>query len=151
MKSRSSRREAEGTTRSPSERPGVKTRALERSALPFKKRIFEEVRPWGKFRSYPHRGAGSLKIITVRPGRALSLQYHLRRSEFWVILDSGLEMTLGDRVWRPKRGEEIFIPCRIPHRLRCVGRRPGRVMELWLGRSHEQDIVRLKDDFGRVT
>ncbi|OGD20160.1 MAG: mannose-6-phosphate isomerase [Candidatus Aminicenantes bacterium RBG_13_59_9] len=125
--------------------------ASDRARLEIGKRITEEVRPWGKFRSYPHRSTGSLKIITVRPGRALSLQYHHRRSEFWVVLDSGLEMTLGRRVWRPRRGEEIFIPCRTPHRLRCVGRRPGRVMELWIGRSNEADIVRLKDDFGRAT
>jgi mannose-6-phosphate isomerase-like protein (cupin superfamily) len=129
----------------------VKTRAPDRTGVRFRKKIGEEVRPWGKFRSYPHRAAGSLKIITISPSRALSLQYHLHRSEFWVVLDSGLEMTLGERIWRPKKGEEIFIPCRTPHRLRCVGRRPGRVMELWIGRSSEEDIVRLQDDFGRVT
>jgi mannose-6-phosphate isomerase-like protein (cupin superfamily) len=117
----------------------------------FRKKIAEEVRPWGKFRSYPHLQAGSLKIITVRPGRSLSLQYHRRRSELWVVLDPGLEVTLGERVWKPKRGEEIFVPRRLPHRLRCLGRRPGRVMELWIGRSSEGDIVRLQDDFGRVT
>ena len=129
----------------------MKTRTPDRTGVLFGKKIEQEVRPWGIFRSYPHRAAGSLKIITVRPGRALSLQYHLRRSEFWVVLDAGLEMTLGDRVWRPKKGEEIFIPCRTPHRLRCIGRRPGRVMELWIGRSSEGDIVRLQDDFGRIT
>jgi mannose-6-phosphate isomerase-like protein (cupin superfamily) len=141
----------EETTKSPSERPARKPGAAATARLEFKKKITAEVRPWGKFRSYPHRDAGSLKIITVRPGRALSLQYHRLRSEFWVVLDSGLEMTLGRRVWRPRRGEEIFIPSRTPHRLRCVGRRPGRVMELWIGRSSEVDIVRLKDDFGRAT
>ncbi len=141
----------EGTTRSPSELSGVKTKTPDRTGVQFRKRIGLEVRPWGTFRSYPHRDAGSLKIITVSPGRAFSLQYHLRRSEFWVVLDTGLEMTLGERVWRPKKGEEIFIPCRTPHRLRCIGRRPGRVMELWIGRSSEEDIVRLQDDFGRLT
>ena len=129
----------------------MKTKAPDRTGVHIRGKIKEEVRPWGKFRSYPHRAAGSLKIITVSPGRALSLQYHRRRSEFWVVLDAGLEMTLGKRVWRPRRGEEIFIPCRTPHRLRCIGRRPGRVMELWIGRSSEGDIVRLQDDFGRVT
>jgi mannose-6-phosphate isomerase-like protein (cupin superfamily) len=129
----------------------VKTKTPDRTDSQFRKKIRAEVRPWGDFRIYPHRVAGSLKIITVRPGRALSLQYHRQRSEFWVVLDPGLEMTLGERIWRPRRGEEIFIPCRTPHRLRCVGRRPGRVMELWIGRSSEEDIVRLQDDFGRVT
>ncbi len=81
----------------------------------------------------------------------MSLQYHDFRSEFWVILDSGLEVTIGRRTWRPKRGEEIFIPPGIPHRLRCVGKRPGRLMELWIGKSSEDDIIRLEDDYGRVT
>jgi len=49
----------------------------------FRARITEERRPWGMFRVYPHHEAGSLKIITVRPGAALSLQYHRRRAEFW--------------------------------------------------------------------
>lgn len=137
--------------RSPSEFKGAPPGALKRGEAAFRKKIREEIRPWGAFRCYPCRATGNLKIITVKPGRALSLQYHRRRSEFWVVLDPGLEMTLGKRTWRPKRGEEIFIPIHTPHRLRCVGRRPGRVMEVWIGRSTESDIVRLRDDFGRVT
>ncbi|MEW5899906.1 MAG: cupin domain-containing protein, partial [Acidobacteriota bacterium] len=100
----------------------MKIKASARTEAAFKSLISEDVRPWGKFRAYPHRRACSLKIITVNPGKALSLQYHRRRSEFWVILDEGLELTVGERVWRPKRGEEVFIPRRSPHRLRCVGR-----------------------------
>ncbi|MFZ2053724.1 MAG: phosphomannose isomerase type II C-terminal cupin domain [Candidatus Aminicenantales bacterium] len=137
--------------RSPSEPKDLTPGTPKRTETDFRKTIYEEVRPWGKFRCYPHGNTGNLKIITVKPGQALSLQYHLRRSEFWVVLDPGLEMTLGKRTWRPKRGEEIFIPRRTAHRLRCVGRRPGRVMEVWIGRSSESDIVRLEDDFGRVT
>ncbi len=62
----------------------------------FKKNIKEDIRPWGKFRSFPHKPAGSIKIITLNPGQALSLQYHHHRSEFWVVLDRGLEVTVGD-------------------------------------------------------
>jgi mannose-6-phosphate isomerase-like protein (cupin superfamily) len=137
--------------RSPSETKVLTPGTPKPTESEFRKTICEEIRPWGKFRLYPHRNMGNLKIITVQPGRALSLQYHHHRSEFWVVLDPGLEMTLGKRTWRPRRGEEIFIPRRTPHRLRCVGRRPGRVMEVWLGRSSESDIVRLEDDFGRIT
>jgi mannose-6-phosphate isomerase len=115
----------------------------------FRARIAEERRPWGRFRVYPHREAGSLKIITVRPGAALSLQYHRRRAEFWVALDPGLEITVGKRVWRLKRGEEVYIPKGTPHRLRGVGKRTGRVMELWIGDSREDDIVRLRDLYKR--
>lgn len=111
--------------------------------------IQEEERPWGKFRSYPHHLASSLKIITVNPGGLLSLQYHLHRSEYWIILDSGLEITLGSKTWQPRPGEEIFIPAGTPHRLKGLGPEPARVMELWLGQSGEDDIVRLDDIYGR--
>lgn len=118
--------------------------------LNFRKKIKEDVRPWGKFRSFPYKPARSIKIITVNPGQALSLQYHNHRSEFWVFLDKGLEATVGDKVWQPEAGEEIFVPQKAPHRLHCVGAQPARVMEIWLGDSDELDIVRLEDDYGRT-
>lgn len=117
----------------------------------FRARILEDIRPWGRFRVYPHENAGSLKIITVNPGASLSLQYHRRRAEFWIALDEGLEITIGERTWRPRRNEEIYIPREAAHRLRCAGPEPARVMEIWLGNSAEDDIVRLADDYGRKT
>ena len=116
----------------------------------FREKIEEDIRPWGKFRSYPWEQARSIKIITVSPGSALSLQYHHKRSEFWVVLDSGLEITLGEKTWNPEKGEEIFILKKIPHRLRCIGSKPARVMEIWIGQSEEEDIVRLSDEYGRI-
>ena len=115
----------------------------------FRKKIKEDIRPWGKFRSFPYEQARSIKIITVNPGGVLSLQYHHHRSEFWVALDKGLEVTVADRVWQPEEGEEIFIPQKTPHRLRCLGQKQARVMEIWIGDSDESDIVRLEDEYGR--
>ncbi|MDH4195959.1 MAG: phosphomannose isomerase type II C-terminal cupin domain [Candidatus Aminicenantes bacterium] len=111
--------------------------------------ITEDHRPWGKFRRYPHERAAGIKIITVSPGGTLSLQYHRRRSEFWVVLDPGLEVTVGQKTWRPAVGDEVFVPREAVHRLRGVGDRPARVMEIWLGPSEESDIVRVEDVYGR--
>jgi len=119
------------------------------SEAAYRGRIVEDVRPWGKFRRFPHEGASSIKIITVGPGGRLSLQYHNGRDEFWIVLDEGLEMTAGDRVWRPSAGEEIWIPKGTKHRARGVGDEPARVMELWIGPSEESDIVRLEDAYNR--
>lgn len=115
----------------------------------FRRRIVEDIRPWGKFRSFPYQEARSIKIITVNPGQSLSLQYHRLRREFWVVLDSGLEITVGKKVIHPAADEEIFIPANTPHRMRCIGDKPARVMEIWLGDSSEDDIVRLEDVYGR--
>jgi mannose-6-phosphate isomerase-like protein (cupin superfamily) len=115
----------------------------------FRAKIVEDIRPWGKFRSYPRRNVCSIKVITVNPQGAISLQYHRRRDEYWIVLDRGLEVTVGERVWRPRKNEEIFVPQRTAHRLRCIGRQPGRVMEIWIGKSSESDIFRLQDVYGR--
>ncbi len=115
----------------------------------FQARIEHDVRPWGSFRRYPHEGVSSVKILTVNPGGVLSLQLHYRRDEFWLILDEGIEMTLGERVFRPRPGEELWIPRGTRHRARGVGERPARVLELWFGPSEESDIVRLEDVYGR--
>lgn len=115
----------------------------------FRARIVEDVRPWGKFRRFPHEGASSVKIITVEPGGRLSLQYHEGRDEFWVVLDAGLEITVGERVWTAAPDEEVFIPRRSPHRVRNAGGKPARFMEIWIGDSAESDIVRLSDDYNR--
>ncbi len=115
----------------------------------FKEKIIEDIRPWGKFRAFPYKLAKNIKIITVNPGAVLSLQYHNHRSEFWVILDNNFEVTVGNNIWKPKENEEIFIPKKTSHRLRCIGTKPARIMEIWIGDSSESDIVRLKDEYGR--
>ena len=115
----------------------------------FKETIFEDIRPWGKFQSFPHQKASSVKIITVNPGGALSLQFHNNRSEFWIVLDEGLEVTVGNRVWEPVKNEEISIPGRSPHRVRNMTEFSARILEFWIGDSDEKDIVRLVDNYGR--
>ena len=77
------------------------------------------------FRRFPHEDAGSIKMITVDPGAALSLQKHEQRSEFWVILDAGLEITVGDRSWKTVPNEEVFIPVGTAHRVRNPRRGAG--------------------------
>lgn len=115
----------------------------------YREKIFEDHRPWGKFRSYPLERISSIKIITVNPGETLSLQYHNHRSEYWIVLDKGLETTVGNKIWQPLINEEIFIPEKIPHRLRGAGKKPARVLEFWIGDSEEKDIIRLEDTYGR--
>ena len=115
----------------------------------FRTKIVEDHRPWGKFRSFPYENASRIKIITVNPKGSLSLQFHAHRSEFWIVLDDGLEITKGDKVWKSRKNEEIFIPQKVPHRVRNLGKHPARIMEIWVGDSDESDFIRLKDDYGR--
>ena len=110
----------------------------------------EVEKPWGRFEQYTHNMSSTVKVITVQPGGALSLQYHHRRDELWVVLDSGVQVELGDEVLRPGRGEKVFIPRKTSHRLSAVGDQPVRVLEVSFGEFDEDDIVRLEDVYGRA-
>jgi mannose-6-phosphate isomerase len=110
----------------------------------------EVEKPWGKFEQYTHNTLSTVKIITVEPDGALSLQYHHWRDELWVVLDPGARIELGDTVIRPQVGERIFIPRATAHRLSAIGDRPVRILEVSFGKFDENDIVRLDDVYGRV-
>ena len=51
-------------------------------------------RPWGHMEQYALNTHASVKIVTVNAGAELSLQYHHRRAELWVMLDDGLIVEL---------------------------------------------------------
>ena len=107
-------------------------------------------KPWGKFEQYTHNLPSTVKVITVRPSEALSLQYHNCRDELWVALDPGAQVEVGDQSLNLEPEEMVFIPRRTPHRLSAIGEEPVRILEISLGEFDEYDIVRLEDVYGRV-
>jgi mannose-6-phosphate isomerase len=107
-------------------------------------------KPWGKFEQYTHNIPSTVKVITVRPSEALSLQYHNGRDELWVALDPGAQVEVGDQSLNLEPEEMVFIPRRTPHRLSAIGEEPVRILEISLGEFDEYDIVRLEDVYGRV-
>lgn len=111
----------------------------------------EVEKPWGKFEQYTHNTLSTVKVITVQPGGALSLQYHHWRDELWVVLDAGAQIELGNRVIRPQVGERVFIPRTTTHRLLATGDTPVRILEVSFGEFDEKDIVRLEDVYGRAS
>ncbi|MEJ7842409.1 MAG: phosphomannose isomerase type II C-terminal cupin domain [Rubrobacter sp.] len=106
-------------------------------------------KPWGKFEQYTHNLPSTVKIITVAPGGTLSRQYHHHRDELWVVLDPGARVEMDDEVLSPEPGEKLYIPRETVHRLSAEGEGPVRVLEVSFGEFDEEDIVRLKDVYGR--
>lgn len=107
-------------------------------------------KPWGRFEQYTHNLPCTVKIITVAPGGTLSRQYHHNRDELWVVLDKGARVELGEDVFDPAAGEELFIPRETIHRLSTIGDEAVRILEISFGQFDEEDIVRLEDVYGRI-
>ena len=110
----------------------------------------EVEKPWGRFEQYTHNLPSTVKVITVEQGGALSLQYHHRRDELWVVLDAGARIELGDAVLALQAGDKVFIPRTTKHRLSSGGDGPVRILEVSFGEFDDNDIVRLEDVYGRM-
>lgn len=118
------------------------------SADPRERHLFD-VRPWGRFDQFTANEPSTVKIITVEPGHRLSLQRHSHRSEYWVIIDGPVDVSVDDAAWTAEAGEKVWVPVGAMHRLGNSGTAPVRILEIGFGHFDEDDIERLEDDYAR--
>lgn len=109
-------------------------------------------RPWGTYDILDAGEGFQVKRLTISPGASVSLQYHHHRAEHWIVVRGTAKVTRGDEVFLLRKSESISIPKRARHRLENPGTTPLEVIEAQLGESlDEDDIVRLQDNYNRVT
>jgi len=107
-------------------------------------------RPWGYYEQLDSGRRYQVKRILVSPGASLSLQYHNKRAEHWVVVHGTAEVTCGDTVSTLGENESTYIPVGTPHRLHNPGTEPLEIIEVQSGEYlGEDDIVRLEDHYGR--
>ena len=107
-------------------------------------------RPWGYYESIEKGVEHQVKHILVEPGASLSLQKHVHRSEYWIVVSGMATVTLDDTNRVLEKNESVFIPAGSLHRLANFGGTPLEVIEVQLGAYlGEDDIVRLDDQYGR--
>ena len=113
-------------------------------------KIYSEIRPWGRFEKFHENKSCTVKLIYVNANSRLSLQYHKKRSEFWKVIKGTAVVEIDKKTIVLREGETITIPRQAKHRVlalksNCI------ILEIAYGRFDENDIVRLEDDYQRVT
>ena len=116
-------------------------------------RVYEsEDRPWGSWHVIDVNDGYKVKRIRVEPGCRLSLQTHEHRSEHWVVVKGVASCTIDDKTFTALPGESVDVAVGASHRLANDGLDELVIVEVQLGAyTGEDDIVRLEDDFGRVS
>lgn len=103
-------------------------------------------------------GKLSPKILIINPNSRLSWQYHLRRSEIWYVHKGPVGVIKSKDDFQNEmevidQGGKVRIQQGERHRI--IGlQTPAIIAEIWQhtdlnNPSDEEDIIRLKDDFGR--
>jgi mannose-6-phosphate isomerase-like protein (cupin superfamily) len=109
-----------------------------------------ETRPWGRWDEYLNEPGYRVKRLIIAPGKRISLQRHLSRSEHWVVVDGVGLLTLDTQQRSLGSGDTVSIPIGCLHRVENTGTANLIIVETQLGLCSESDIVRFDDDFGRA-
>jgi mannose-1-phosphate guanylyltransferase/mannose-6-phosphate isomerase len=108
-------------------------------------------RPWGWYDSLEQGDNFQVKRIFVKPGASLSLQMHRHRSEHWIVVQGTAKVTRGDETIILNENQTVFIPVGEKHRVENPGKVSLEIIEVQSGSYlGEDDIIRLKDHYGRA-
>mgnify|MGYP001496378770 CR=1 FL=1 len=111
-------------------------------------------KPWGHELIWAVTERYAAKILVIAPGCSLSLQYHEKKEET-IYVNSGRVLVTyvdTDKSTSPVEvvlgmGQTFHVPPRMPHRFTAL----DRMVELFEVSTPElDDVVRLKDDYGRA-
>jgi len=107
-----------------------------------------EFRPWGFFETLVEDYEYKVKRLTIGADSSISLQFHLKREEHWIIVAGDAEIVINDEVYLGYPGDSFFIDKGEIHRINA-GVDGVIIIEIQMGECEEDDIVRLDDKYGR--
>jgi mannose-6-phosphate isomerase-like protein (cupin superfamily) len=106
-------------------------------------------KPWGFELRFVRTEKYAGKLLFIKAGSQLSLQYHEQKDEAFLVHEGTLELVLGEgneqRVETLQAGECKHIPPGTVHRFRAVT--DCTLFEV--STPELEDVVRIEDDYGR--
>ena len=102
-------------------------------------------KPWGEEHWLAHTDRYAAKLLIIRKGQRLSLQYHERKHETQYVESGRVRYTLGASEIIAEPGTTIDLPPAAIHRMEAI--EDARIFEV--STPDLDDVVRLEDDYGR--
>jgi len=102
-------------------------------------------KPWGREIHFAVEDKYVGKILEVKAGHRLSLQYHKRKKETMYVLEGRMRLTLDDETEVVGAHMSVTLNPGVRHRVEAL--EDTRIIEV--STSHLDDVVRLEDDHGR--
>jgi mannose-6-phosphate isomerase-like protein (cupin superfamily) len=108
-------------------------------------------KPWGYELIWAHTDVYVGKVLFVRAGHSLSLQFHRQKDESWLVQSGRAKLELGDAGESVLRAEVIGAGAAFHYRPGTVHRvtaiEDTTILEV--STPHLDDVVRLEDAYGR--
>ena len=109
-------------------------------------------RPWGGFIKFIDNKPCTVKILQIKKGESLSLQFHKLREEFWYLISGKVKVTIGKGLKLLKKktlkeGQFVSVPKKFLHRIEGI--KNSKILEISTGKVKENDEIRIEDKYGR--
>ncbi len=102
-------------------------------------------KPWGHEEWLVVGERVAMKRLVVEAGHRLSLQYHEKKEEAWLMIRGRARVRYGEIEGELLPGHVVHVPPGVVHRLEAV----EEVEILEVSTTELDDVVRVEDDFDR--
>jgi mannose-6-phosphate isomerase-like protein (cupin superfamily) len=101
-------------------------------------------RPWGRWFVLDVDQGFKVKKLEILPDQAISLQYHIHRTETWTIVQGEGKVIVDGNVFSVKKGDTFFVPRQSIHKITNTHLKEILIaIEVQIGEiCREDDIVR---------
>jgi mannose-1-phosphate guanylyltransferase len=103
-------------------------------------------KPWGYEEWWAQTDKYVGKVLFIRHGHRLSLQYHNVKEETMRVMQGNLTFVLGDQVLQMKPGDTVHV---VPGTIHRMEANDGDVMVVEVSTPEVEDVVRVQDDYQR--
>ena len=101
-------------------------------------------RPWGEWHVLEIGNGYKVKRLEILVDKSISLQYHMHRSETWVITKGSGRVINGGDIFKVKAGDTFVVPKTNIHKIINTGNETLVAIEIQLGEiTSEDDIFRV--------
>jgi cytidyltransferase-like protein len=100
-------------------------------------------RPWGRWAVFDQGPRFKVKRLEILPDRAISLQYHNKRGEYWTVVQGSALASINGKVTTYNVGDGFHVPVGKLHRIYNNGLGMLVCVEVQYGECYEEDIVRV--------
>jgi mannose-6-phosphate isomerase-like protein (cupin superfamily) len=103
--------------------------------------VEEMTRTWGYWRVLEIGNGYKVKRLEILVDKSISLQYHIHRSETWVITKGSGRVINGGNIFNVKAGDTFVIPKTEIHKITNTGSETLVAIEVQLGETTSEDDI----------
>lgn len=104
-------------------------------------------KPWGHEEWWAVTDKYVGKLLYIKDGHRLSLQYHNVKMETMRVISGNLTFILDDKTYEMKEGDSIHVNPKSIHRMEA---RKGDVQIIEVSTCEVNDVIRVEDDYKRT-